>query len=291
MPRRTPAPPAPKDRPLVLAITSDQHCGSTVALCPPKIQLDDGGEYHASVPQQWLWGRWLAFWQRAEAVRRSVGGTFLQVYNGDLTEGDHHKTTQILSGNPTAQAAVVNEVLRVPLALKPDGIVGIRGTEAHVGPSGAFEERIFTGLRKDGWPVIREPLTGNGSHWHWTMTHQGVRLDIAHHGKFGSRPSTKMNTVVALAFDIFTRHALAGRPHPHLAVRSHMHQFGDTGSIYPTRLIQMPAWQLATAYIHRLNAGAIADVGGVIVTIVDGRLEVEPVIYHPEATPDWRVAA
>ncbi len=274
-------------KPLVLAITSDQHCGSTVALAPPVVHLDDGGKYEASKPQQWLWQRWNDYWKRVEQVRRAKKATLVQVYNGDLTEGDHHKTTQILSGNPTAQAVVVNEVLRVPLALKPDHIVGIRGTEAHVGPSGAFEERIFTGLRKDGWPVVRDEHTGNSSHWHWTMEYQGVRLDIAHHGKFGSRPSTKMNTVVALAFDIFTRAAIEGRPHPHLAVRSHMHQVGDTGDIYPTRLIQMPAWQLATAYIHRLNPGAIADVGGIIVTIDKGTIEVEKVIYHPEPNTPW----
>lgn len=272
----------PSERPVVLAITSDHHCGSTVALCPPKIQLDDGGEYHASKPQQWLWQRWQDFWQRVETVRRERNATLVQVFNGDLTEGDHHKTTQILSGNPTAQAAVVNAVLKVPLALKPDAIVGIRGTEAHVGPSAAFEERIFFGLRKDGWPVRVDEDTGNASHWHWTFTHQNIRLDIAHHGKYGSRPSTKMNTVIALAFDIFTRAHLDGREHPHLAVRSHMHQFGDTGSAYPTRLIQMPAWQLATAYIHRINPGAIADVGGIIVTIDKGRLDVEPVVYKPE---------
>lgn len=272
----------PSHRPVLLAITSDQHCGSTVALCPPKVTLDDGGEYHASKAQRWLWERWQAYWEQVEQTRRRLGAHLIQVFNGDLTEGDHHKTTQILSGNPTAQAAVVNAVMKVPLALKPDGIVGIRGTEAHVGPSAAFEERIFLGLKKDGWPVRVDEDTGNASHWHWTFEHQGVRLDIAHHGKFGSRPSTKMNTVVALAFDIFTRAAIDGRAYPHLAVRSHMHQFGDTGSSYPTRLIQMPAWQLATAYIHRLNPGAIADVGGIIVTIDNGQLTVEPVIYRPD---------
>ena len=277
-----PRKPASKDRPVVLAITSDQHCGSTVALCPPKVTLDDGGEYHASKAQRWLWERWQAYWEQVEQTRRRLGAHLIQVFNGDLTEGDHHKTTQILSGNPTAQAAVVNAAMKVPLALKPDGIVGIRGTEAHVGPSAAFEERIFLGLKKDGWPVRVDEETGNASHWHWTFEHQGVRLDIAHHGKFGSRPSTKMNTVIALAFDIFTRAHIDGRQHPHLAVRSHMHQFGDTGTSYPTRLIQMPAWQLATAYIHRLNPGAIADVGGIIVTIDRGQLTVEPVIYRPE---------
>lgn len=279
--------PKPKTKALILAVTSDQHCGSTVALCPPKVTLDDGGEYHASKPQQWLWDRWNAFWALAEQRRREHNATMVQVYNGDLTEGDHHKTTQILSGNPTAQATVVNEVMRVPLALKPDHLVFIRGTEAHVGPSAAFEERIATGLRKDGWPVVREGDSGNSSHWHWTLEHQGVRLDFAHHGKFGSRPSTRLNTVLALAFDIFTRAAMQNRPHPHLAVRSHMHQFGDTYTAYPTRLIQMPAWQLATAFIHRINPGAISDVGGILIVIKDGKMEVEPVLYHPDAAKPW----
>lgn len=270
---------------MVIAVTGDLHAGSTVALCPPRITLDDGGEYHASKAQRWLWERWQAFWQHAERHRRAIGGTFYQLYNGDLTEGDHHKSTQILSGNPTAQAAVVNAVLKVPLALKPDGLVFIRGTEAHVGPSAAFEERIALGLRKDGWPVVTDDATGNASHWHWTMAHQGVRLDFAHHGKYGSRPSTKMNTVIALAFDLFTRAHLDGRDPPHLAVRSHMHQYADTHNAYPTRLVQMPAWQLATAYIHRLNPGAIADIGGILITIADGRLAVESVLYRPDPTP------
>tara|TARA_R110000868_G_scaffold77797_2_gene222556 strand:+ start:697 stop:1518 length:822 start_codon:yes stop_codon:yes gene_type:complete len=264
-------------------IVSDVHAGSTVALCPPKISLDDGGEYHASKAQLWLWEKWKDFWEQGERMRRRMDAHCIDVFNGDMTEGDHHKSTQVLSGNPTAQAAVVNEVMKVPLATKPDGIVFIRGTEAHVGPSAAFEERIAIGLKKDGWPVIVDPATGNGSHWHWTFEHQGVRLDFAHHGKFGSRPNTKFNTVIALAFDIFTRAALEHRAYPHLAVRSHMHQYGDTGSLYPTRLIQMPAWQLSTAFIHRINPGALADVGGIIVTIVEGKMEIHPIIYKPDA--------
>ena len=281
--------PKAADRPLLIRVVSDLHCGSTVALCPPKIQLDDGGEYHASKAQRWLWERWQHFYAEGEQLRRRVDAHCIDLFNGDVTEGDHHKTTQILSGNPTAQAAVVNEVMRVPLATKPDGIVFIRGTEAHVGPSAAFEERIAVGQKKDGWPVIVDEVTGNASHWHWTMEHQGVRFDFAHHGKYGSRPNTKFNTVLALAFDIFTNAALDGRPYPHLAVRSHMHQYGDTGSMYPTRLVQMPAWQLATAYIHRLNPGNIAHIGGIYVTVVDGKLDIIPQIYKPDPNPSYRL--
>ena len=273
-----------KDRPLLIRVTSDLHAGSTVALCPPKVTLDDGGEYHASKAQLWLWERWQDFWKRGEQRRRELDAYCIDLFNGDLTEGDHHRTTQILSGNPTAQAAVVNTVLKVPLATKPDGLVFIRGTEAHVGPSAAFEERIALGLKKDGWPVIVDEASGNASHWHWTMEHQGRLLDFAHHGKFGSRPSTKMNTVIALALDIFTEHAMQGRRHPDLAVRSHMHQYGDTGHIYPTRLIQMMAWQLKTAFVHRISTtGKLSDIGGILITVIDGKIDVEPILYRPDA--------
>lgn len=277
-------------KPIIIAVTSDQHCGSTVALCPPTIALDDGGTYDASKAQRWLWDSWQDFWQRVADRRRAHKATLIQVFNGDLVEGAHHQSTQVLSGNPTAQAAVVNETLRIPLALKPNHLFFIRGTEAHVGPSAAFEERIAIGLAKDKRPVVREEATGNGSHWHARLDVQGCRFDFAHHGRMGQRPWTKGNVVLNLAAEIFYTHAAAERPHPHLAVRSHLHQFFDTQGAHPTRLIQTPAWQLATAYIHRLAPGAIADVGGLIILVDGGRFTVEPVLYRPDAPAAWRVA-
>jgi len=276
-------------KPVIIAITSDHHAGSTVSLCPQTISLDDGGYYGASEAQRWLWANWGDFWHAVrERVAHRKGTKLIQVFNGDLTEGDHHKSTQILSGNPTAQAAVVNEVMRVPLALKPDALCFVRGTEAHVGSSACFEERIAEGLSKDKRPVIREAGTNNASHWNATMEIQGVRLDFAHHGKFGSRPSTKMNVINALAADIFTEHHMEGRQHPHIAVRSHMHQYADTFNAYPTRLIQTPAWQLKTAFVHRISTtGKLSHIGGVVITIDGGEYEVEPIIYRPDPPKAW----
>jgi hypothetical protein len=277
----------PKRKAVVIAITSDLHAGSTVALCPPHIQLDDGGEYHASKAQRWLWDCWTDFWRKVDAERVTQKAELYQVYNGDLVDGNHHGTTQILSGNPTAQAAVVNAILAVPMALKPDKIWFIRGTEAHVGPSAAFEERIALGLSKDRRPVVKED-SGNASHWHVKLDVQGYRMDFAHHGRVGTRPWTKPNVVMNLAAEIFYQHAESEQPYPHLAVRSHMHQFVDTGTAHKVRVVQTPAYQLATAYIHRIAPGVIADVGGIIVTILDGQATVRPVLYHPDPTPTWR---
>lgn len=278
-----------KARTTVLAIVSDLHAGSTVSLCPPTIPLDDGGAYDSTKAQRWLWERWLTYWKRVAAVRKEHGASLIAVVNGDLTDGGlHHGTTQLISPNPTSQAAVVDAALHAPKSLAPDQWLFVRGTDVHVGPSACFEERVALGLKKDGQPVIMDTDTGTASHWHAKLEIDGVRLDFAHHGRVGSRPWTKPNVTANLAAEIFYNHAANGLPHPHLAFRSHMHQFVDTGGIHPVRVIQTPAWQLATAFIHRIAPGSIADVGGIIVVIDKGRFTVEPVIFHPDPPATWR---
>ena len=62
---------------------------------------------------------------------------------------------------------------------------------------------------------------------------------------------------------------------PELAIRSHVHRWGDSYDAHRTRAIFTPAWTLATAYTHRIAPGAIADIGAVILHIDGGRVEVE----------------
>lgn len=277
-----------KSRAVVLAVTSDQHTGSTVALCPPRIALDDGGAYEASKAQRWLWQSWQAFWARADAVRQEHDADLFTVFNGDAVDGNHHGTTQILSGNPNAQAAVWTESIKPVLDLKPEKMFFVRGTDAHVGQSAASEERIADGLRRDKRPVVGDEARGTASWWHLPMEIQGIRLDFAHHGRVGTRPWTKPNVTANLAAEIFYDHAANGLPHPHLAVRSHMHQWVDTHDQHPTRVIQLAAWQLATSFIHRIAPGKLADVGGILIVIRNGEMAVEKVKFQPEPTKAWQ---
>lgn len=273
---------------IVIAVTSDQHCGSSVALCPPKIELDDGGYYEPSKAQRWLWQNWLDFWQRVRRTRDREKALLYQVWNGDLTEGNHHGSTQILSGNSSVQAQVVAAAMGVPLDLKPDKLWVIRGTEAHVGKSAEGEEKIADGLRRDKRPIVKDKDTGSSSHWHAKLEVQDVRFDFAHHGRIGQRPWTKPNVTMNLAAEIFYEHAAREEPYPHIAVRSHFHTFVDTGSAHPVRVLQTPAWQLHTAFAHKVVTEKIADIGGLIIVVRDGKATVEPVIYKPKSVETWR---
>lgn len=279
-----------KPRPVVLACVSDLHCGGTTAMCPPSIALDDGGAYAASKAQQWIWQSWNAFWDRVGEVRDEHGAQLYEVFNGDLVEGDHHRTTQILSGNPTAQAAVLDACISVPLTLAPDRLWVVRGTEAHVGQSASAEERIASGLRKDKRPIVGDDETGTASHWHARLDIQGVRLDIAHHGRTGQREHTRGGAAVLHAHDILLSHVKNGDDYPHLCLRAHYHKFNDSYDAAPTRVVTTGAWQLATSHVHKVATDSLADIGGVIVVIRDGAYTVEKVHFRAHRSSAWRAA-
>lgn len=268
--------------PYVLAVTNDQHCGSTVALCPPQISLDDGGHYSASPLQGDIWNCWGNYWDRVEQTTKKLGAGLIQIFNGDLTEGDHHGTTQILTGNPTAQSMVVNAALAIPKALNPESMFFVRGTEAHVGKSGAFEERIADGLKRDGMPVIGDPSTGTASWWHLRREIGGVRLDVAHHGRTGQREHTRGSAAVLHAHDILLAYVKANELPPHLCLRAHYHKFNDSGDACPVRVVTNGAWQLKTSHGHKVVTDSLSEIGGIIVVIQDGQYTVEKVHYKPK---------
>jgi hypothetical protein len=270
--------------PVVIAITSDHHIGSTLGLCPPEgVRLDDDGTYHPSKAQQWSWECWEDFWRIVGEIRQRAKAQLWCVYNGDLAEGDHHGTSQIISRNPEPAAYLSERVFSVPLALKPNRTFVVRGTEAHVGPSGATEEAWARRMNAE-----REPLTRTWSWWRLRFTVHGTRFDFQHHGRTGTRPWTKASVVGALAAEIFYEHSAAGIPHPHLAIRSHRHQYADSHDAHPTRVIQTPAWQLKTAHAHKVVPESLADLGGLIVTVAPDGYEVARHLYKPALPPEWR---
>lgn len=277
-------------RPVVVSVVSDVHAGSTVALSPPRIALDDGGAYEASKTQRWLWQCWEAYWKRVAEVVEQEGADLYTVFNGDLIEGDHHNTSQIASRNPNAQAGIVNAAMAVPLSLKADRIFVIRGTEAHVGQSASGEERIADGLRRDKRPVEGDPETGTASWWHWRGLIHNTLLDITHHGRTGQREHTRGSAAVLHAHDIFLSHTKNGERHPDLCFRGHYHRFNDSYDACPTRVITTGAWQLKTGHVHKVAADSMADIGGAITIITEKGYEVEKVKYKASRGPIWQLS-
>ena len=240
--------------------------------------MDDGGTYAPSKPQLWLWEKRTEFWDAVDRTRREEKADLWVGLNGDAVEGDHHGTSQIISKNPDAQHYVMTRVFGEITKLKPSRLFVIRGTEAHTGSAGSAEEALAKQIGAE-----RDPETSNWSRWRLRLNVNGLLVDFQHHGRFGARPWTRQNALSALAFQIWSEHALAGLRHPDVAFRSHLHQYGDSENAYPTRVVQTPAWQLKTAHAHKVAAESISSVGGIIMVVQpDGAYRIIPKLYRPE---------
>lgn len=265
---------------------SDVHCGSTLAACPPEgVKLDDGGKYLPSKLQAWIWDNWCDYWASIDALRKKEKADLWVVLNGDSFEGGpHHGTTQIVSANPEVQGYLASRVFGVPRDLKPAHLFIVRGTEAHVGPSGSTEEAFARSIRAE-----KDRESDRWSWWHLRLSAHGVRFDFQHHpSTSGNLPWTRPQAAQRLAFRIWSEHKLRDFDAPHYAFRSHRHVFADSGDAYPVRAIITPAWQAKTSFAHKVAADSIADMGGLACLVhPDGQHELKRYFYAPALPALW----
>lgn len=258
----------------IVAAISDLHINSTVGLCAPAVNLDDGGTYRSSEAQQWIWANWLDYWSEVKRLKKRQ--RLIVTLNGDLVDGDHHDTPQIISRNVSDQHRMTVKALEPMLSLKPHKIFVIRGTEAHAGKSGQYEERIADDIGAE-----RDPVCDTASWWWLPLEVDGVRFDIAHHGRMGGRPWTRANGILATAAELTMRCAERGDRLPDVAIRSHLHQPGDSHDNYPVRVLQTPSWQLSTAFAYRIAPGSLLPIGGYIFDCRAGAYTLYKKLYRP----------
>jgi hypothetical protein len=264
--------------PIVLAAVSDIHAGSSVGLCPPVVNLDDGGTYRTSKAQSWLWECWLDYCGQVEARADKLGANICAVVNGDAIEGNHHRTLQVISANETTQMRIAYKSLE-PLVNIADDLYMMRGTPAHVAKSARLEEKLA-----DDITIIMRESEHAATWWHLQLDVHGILFDIAHHGSLGRLPWTQANSANRIAAQIIVRAIESKQRPPDVVIRSHLHRYADTGQNFNTiRVIATPAWQLITGYVNRLNPGELADIGGLIFTCwPNGNYDYEVVRYQPE---------
>lgn len=266
---------------ITLAYASDLHVDSTMGLCPGGgVDLDGGGHYDLSPGQEWLWQCWTDFNSR---IRRAARGRRVYgVLGGDIVDGDHHGTLQLVTANITEQRRHAVEVVRPFIELCDVKFV-LRGTDAHAGESSQDDEDVAAAIGAEATP------TGESSWYELRLDLGGVLVDCAHHCSAGNRAWTAGSAAVRIATEAVLYAAAHGERPPDLVLRSHVHRYHDSGDmVRPTRCIISPAWQLRTAFAYR-KALQPADIGGIIVQIADGEIEsVEVARYSPPAGPRWR---
>lgn len=221
-----------------LLIVSDTHINSTLSVCPPTINLPDGGTYHASPWQRQLWTGWLEI---ADKVKAKLQGRPLTLaLNGDLGEFDKkNRSAQLISRDEAFILELVVATLAPFLEISSKDYV-VRGTEAHVG---SFEEKI-------GDDIGAEMDGKQHSFWHLRRIFDNRRFDITHHIAGNTEAS-----VVTLARKVLMAASRRGELLPHYVVRSHVHRMFDTGKTFgDLRVMTTPCFTGLNAYTYRIGA-------------------------------------
>ena len=263
----------------IVAIVSDLHPNSTVGLCPPLVNLDDGGTYKASRAQRWLWECWQDY---AAKVKDTAGGAeTTTIFNGDLVEGDSKKrSNQIITRNRSTILNIATETI-APLVDISTRALFIRGTSAHVGKSAELEEE----LASDCTIAVHNDTTA--SWWNFYGVISGVCFDIAHHGRLSNKPWNRPNALITHTFEKMLAYQKRGERVPDVFIQSHNHKYGDTGGNLDSLGVACLAWQLQTEYSIRIATAEISDIGGLIFVIENGAYTWQKVQYKPKPRRPW----
>lgn len=271
------------NKPILVAIIGDTHINSTVGL-PPKrsFPLDDGGMYIASKDQMWLLDAWHVYWDEIDKLVKRFNADLFIIFNGDVCDGDHHDTRQIITKNESTQIRMVTHLLD-PVVQRAKEVFFVRGTKAHSGHQGAMEEKIAEDL--GGHPALR--TNGDIASWSWwelKLDIKGVRMDIKHHTTRSRVPRSKGHSANRLAADTQQIYTDNGWKLPHLVFRSHVHVSEDSHDNHWTRAIILPCFQLTTEYGHTLNAPPPTIGGWWVLCTGDEQYQTDKIIFPLKET-------
>lgn len=248
-----------------------------MGLMAEAVNLDGGGVYVPSHFQSWLYARWKDFWEWVEVV--TGGEPWDLVVNGDALDGVHHNSTTQISHNLADQAAIARDLLG-PVVKKSAAYYHIRGTEAHVGRSGAEEERLAHELG-----AIPDD---DGNFARWEMWHKmaGPNDPVVHLTHHISTSGSSYAEVGAIGRELVEMQVNKGRWDANgadMLVRSHRHRCGEV-AIYGARgrqtSVVTPGWQGKTPFVYRINARmAVPQFGGIVIVSDEDGLTVRSKVW------------
>ena len=235
-----------------LIVVSDLHVGCQLGLCRPTgASVDEGGIYMPNAMQRTVWEWWEEFW-RVWVPDVCRGEPFSVCLNGDALDGSHHGSTHQWSHNLTDQSKEAEAILRPVVEACEGRYYHIRGTEAHVGPSGSQEEELAKSLG-----AIPNEQGQYARYELWARIGRGL-AHLSHH--IGTAGSMHYEST-ALMRELTEAYVEAGRWNneaPDWVVRSHRHRNAEvrvmTHKGFAT-VCTTACWQLKTPFAYRI-AGA-----------------------------------
>lgn len=259
---------------------ADLHVASTVALAPKAgIKLPDGGLYQPNSFQRTLHKFWEYHWSTWVPAQARGADSLIVPLVGDLIDGNHHGTINIVSPDADIQKQAALEVIYSIKKLCPLPISEffvIRGTEAHTGPNGQSEDWIAKELG------CRPTATGEHSGYQLWLEVDGVVMHFAHSISGGPNTVNEGTALVTQMRNFLLEAAQWGRRRPDIIVRAHWHRFWQQSIPCEDGHIEgvvTPAWQLKTPFVERIDPVKMPHIGGIAILVEDKQWQIRHKIY------------
>jgi hypothetical protein len=241
-----------------VVVVSDLHCGSEIAVCPPKFECESGSVHKANSVQEELYECW-------DKVVRDWKSPDVLVCNGDAIEGQARKDSGVpcWSNNLNDQINCAAALLRMFNARRR---FIIDGTGYHVDSSGRSLEHWV------GGEIGAEKMGNSYSANELLLGVHGLNLHFAHHIQIGTgwyRPTPLSRELVYALLNETSKMPTGCKAD--ILVRSHVHffvhlEFGRQHGIIT------PCWQWQTRYMAKKSAfGMVPEIGAVRIVIKPNR--------------------
>lgn len=231
------------DKIKLLAVVSDLHCGSEVALAPPSFFLDNGNEvsHGKNIHQQWLWKNWM---DAVGAVKKLAGkDPVALLLNGDAVEGVHHRNNaELMAAKIEEHIRMTEECLNPLLKLVSSRFV-VKGTECHT--------RDIESLLAD-----RIGAETSKAKDKWLLKINGCLVDAAHHMGTTSRAYLEASLMSIQMGNARLNYLRAGHEVPKVFLRAHRHcggHYSDGQGLFAVT----GAWQFLTRHGFKVVTDAI----------------------------------
>ena len=233
----------------LIFVLSDIHAGSTLALCPPGYVTVESQPISLNKWQEWLWQCWLKANDWMAGVAN--GSPYAVVLNGDLTEGVHHRTTQIVSADMTDHVFIAKEILK-NVADKADKIYVVKGTECH---THSGEVSIGESLHAE-----INPDTGKRAFDRLQLNACGVPCVFRHHIGTSVRMGLEATQLSINLVEEVAEAVKNGETPPRVVCAAHRHKFGYFSNGRSMCVVSAP-WQGLTRFGHKVVSQARTQPG------------------------------
>lgn len=227
-------------------VLSDLHIGSTVGLWPERFITQEGNVIFGNGFQKWLGKCWNDL--HSNELPNYLGNDpYVLILNGDIIEGIHHRTLQVMTANTTDQTNAAKQILD-PIKKKAAKVFIVKGTEVHT-----KDREISLG---DAIGAVKDPSTGQHAFDKLILDMYGCRGVVRHHMTTSTRPYLE---ATALSTELGSERIEAARNRhkiPQFLCLAHRHRHGifkdNNGLVCVTS-----AWQGLTRHGHKVVGSAL----------------------------------